>query len=294
MAIEHISDTARWVAMYRAWETERPDAIFRDPYARRLAGARGEAIVRAIPGGRQMAWSMIVRTALYDELIQRLVERERVDVVLHLASGLDTRPYRLPLPSSLQWIEVDLPSLIAEKERELAGETPVCRVTREPVDLADEGARRALFARVGALGGRVLVVTEGLLVYLRPEQVAALARDLRAQPSFRWWLTEISGPRVLEYLKRRAGRILDAANATMHFAPAEGEEFFRPLGWTPVEFREFLVEARRLKREMPLMWLWRPLMAVMGALSSRERQERERRAWRSGVVLLEATSAPAI
>ena len=39
--IENISDTARWVAVYRAMETERPDAIFRDPFAARLAGDTG-------------------------------------------------------------------------------------------------------------------------------------------------------------------------------------------------------------------------------------------------------------
>ena len=37
----HASDTARWVAMYHAMETDRPDAIFRDLHARRLAGAKG-------------------------------------------------------------------------------------------------------------------------------------------------------------------------------------------------------------------------------------------------------------
>ena len=40
--IRNISDTARWVAVFRARETERPDAAFRDPFARRLAGDRGE------------------------------------------------------------------------------------------------------------------------------------------------------------------------------------------------------------------------------------------------------------
>jgi O-methyltransferase involved in polyketide biosynthesis len=40
--IRNVSDTALWVAVYRARETDRPDAVFRDPYARRLAGARGE------------------------------------------------------------------------------------------------------------------------------------------------------------------------------------------------------------------------------------------------------------
>ena len=47
--IENISDTARWVALYRALESERPDAHFRDPYARRLAGEHGEAIARSMP-----------------------------------------------------------------------------------------------------------------------------------------------------------------------------------------------------------------------------------------------------
>jgi O-methyltransferase involved in polyketide biosynthesis len=31
--IRNISDTARWMAVYRARETERPDAHFRDPFA---------------------------------------------------------------------------------------------------------------------------------------------------------------------------------------------------------------------------------------------------------------------
>jgi len=52
MLIEHISDTARWVAYYRAMETERPDAIFSDPFARRLAGLKGEEIVRTMRQAR--------------------------------------------------------------------------------------------------------------------------------------------------------------------------------------------------------------------------------------------------
>ena len=98
--IRNVSDTARWVAFYRAMESERPDAIFRDPFARRLAGEEGEAIVEAMPKGRQFAWPMIVRTAVLDELILRAIERDGVDTVLNLAAGLDTRPYRLPLPGS--------------------------------------------------------------------------------------------------------------------------------------------------------------------------------------------------
>ncbi|MGH7538497.1 MAG: class I SAM-dependent methyltransferase, partial [Gemmatimonadales bacterium] len=72
-AISHVSDTAHWVATYRAMESERPDALFRDPYARRLAGPRGEAIVNALPKAKAFAWPMIVRTAVMDEIILRLI-----------------------------------------------------------------------------------------------------------------------------------------------------------------------------------------------------------------------------
>ena len=44
-----ISDTALWAAVFRARETERDDALFRDPLAKRLAGTRGAQIAHAVP-----------------------------------------------------------------------------------------------------------------------------------------------------------------------------------------------------------------------------------------------------
>src|SRR5207245_10545647 len=88
-SIQNVSDTAVWVAMYRAYESERPDAHFHDPYARRLAGPNGEAIVRSIPRGRATSWPMVVRTVVFDEFVRRAVLDEGADTVLNLASGLD-------------------------------------------------------------------------------------------------------------------------------------------------------------------------------------------------------------
>src|SRR5437899_1395040 len=112
--------------MYRAWESERPDALFHDPYARRLAGPQGETIVRTMPKARTWAWPMVVRTCLFDELILRAIERDGVGTVLNLAAGLDARPWRLPLSPALRWIDVDLPDMIAYKKRQMAGERPRC------------------------------------------------------------------------------------------------------------------------------------------------------------------------
>ena len=133
--IQHVSDTARWVALYRAMESERPDALFHDPYARRLAGERGERILASVPKARVWAWPIVVRTAVMDELILWAIERDGVDTVLNLAAGLDTRPFRLPLLPSLRWIEVDFPDVIAYKREQAPRRRSLEALTAETQDL---------------------------------------------------------------------------------------------------------------------------------------------------------------
>ena len=278
--IQHISDTARWVALYRAMESDRRDALFRDPYARRLAGERAERILAGMKRGREWAWPMIVRTAVMDELILRAIDRDGVTTVLNLAAGLDARPYRLPLPPSLRWVEVDFPDVIAYKQEQLAVERPVCVLEQVGADLTDVARRRALFAEIGGAGRPVLVVTEGLLIYLTREQVAALADDLAAQPSFRWWLLDIASPGLLKMLEKTWGRAVAAGNAPFQFAPAEGTAFFAPHGWREAEFRSTWEEALRLKRTMRLAWLWQ----LIGRLYPKRKREEARRF--AGMVML--------
>ena len=285
MPIRHISDTARWVAYYRAMETERPDALFVDPWARRLAGAKGEEIVRTLKHGQASAWAMIVRTAIFDEIILRVIQRERVDLVVNLAAGLDTRPFRLGLPPALRWVDVDLPDILAYKSETLAGVAPRCVYEAITTDLTNAAARQALFAQLGASAERALIVTEGLLVYLLPEQVATLADDLHAQPSFRWWLIDIASPWLKKFMERTWGKTLDAGNSQMHFFPPDGTAFFAPHGWREAEYRSTVEESRRLRREMKLAWVWR----LMSVFASAERRAEQRKV--SGAALLERTGA---
>jgi methyltransferase (TIGR00027 family) len=282
MELTNISDTARWVAMYRVMESERKDAIFRDAFARRLAGARGEEILAAMPKGRSFAWPMIVRTSLFDEIVLSLAGE--IDTVLNLAAGLDARPYRLALPPSLKWIDVDLPPMIEYKRGVLANEKPRCEVEFVALDLADRAARRALFARVGAAGKRVLVATEGLLVYLTREQAGELAADLHQQPSIRYWLIDIVSPFVLGLMQKTWGKQLDAAAAPLRFAPAEGPQFYTKFGWRVVEARPTFEEARRLKRLPGRMRVF-SLLSFITPKKVREQQQQGL----SGVVLMERT-----
>jgi len=245
--IRNISDTARWVATYRAQESARPDAVFSDPYAKRLAGERGEQIAALMPFKDKNAWPFVARTYSFDAIVTRLVKGD-VDTVINLAAGLDARPYRMQLPATLKWFEVDLPGILDYKEEILRDDRPVCLLERIRCDLSDVSARRELFSNLGSRAGRALVLTEGLISYLSAEEVGALARDLAAPASFQYWANDLGSPGLLKMLQKRVGPHLSAASAPLKFGPPEGPDFFIPFGWKPADVQSVLKVAGRLKR----------------------------------------------
>jgi methyltransferase (TIGR00027 family) len=275
--MDDVSDTARWVAFHRALESERPDALFIDPFARRLAGERGRRIAEEMPtvagqpGPRGLASGLAVRTKAFDEMILDCVESIGADAVLNLAAGLDVRPYRLSLSSSLVWIEADRAAILDEKTEVLARAKPACIVERVAVDLADDRARESLFDRVAGAYTRVVVVTEGLLVYLDAVRVASLADGLRGRTPMRRWVLESCAPEFLKRNMRAWGKVLAQANAEWKFAPPNGFDFFRPRGWSPILRRPFFAEARRFgrEREVPHAWLLRALSSFSGRFRRR-------------------------
>ena len=279
--IRNVSDTALWVAVYRAMESERADALFSDPHAHRLAGERGQAIVDAMPRGKSMGWPMVVRTAVMDEIVLRCV-RQGARTVLNLAAGLDARPFRLPLPASLRWLHVDLPEMLDYFRDHMVGEKPNCGLEYIAADLRDADARREVFARAAGLGP-VLVITEGLLVYLESDQVIELARDLHDIARAKWWLTDLASPKLLQFLEKQWQPKLRQGNAPFRFGPAEGTAFFAPFGWNEAEFRSTWDESIRLDRMMPGGWLWN----FLSKFQSPRKREANRRM--SGIVLMETT-----
>jgi methyltransferase (TIGR00027 family) len=266
LLVRNISDTAMWAAAYRAAETERPDALFRDPFARRLAGARGQKIAQKLTFKDSWAW--VTRTYVFDRYLTAQIEAG-ADMVVNLAAGLDARPFRMALPARLVWVEIDLPDLLAHKEESLRNEKPACVLERIPLDLADRSARQEVFARLGRRAKRAVVVTEGLMIYLTAEEAGALADDLAAIPGFRTWALDLVSPGLLRMLRKKMSADLDRAGAPLKFGPPEGPPFFIPHGWRPVEVASLARTADRLGRLSVLMRLLAKLPESTGAQGSR-------------------------
>ncbi|MDB5036830.1 MAG: methyltransferase [Bacteriovoracaceae bacterium] len=270
MVLENISDTALWVAVYRALESERKDSLFNDHLARKLAGTRGFEIVDKTPKAMSGSWAVVVRTVVFDEWIKNLIDQHKIDLVVNLAAGLDTRPYRLDLPSSLRWIEVDLPAIIEYKNSVLANYTPNCLLERKTCDLKNSEQRAQLFDELNSGRKRILVITEGLLVYLDTKDVIDLARDLSTRSSFIFWMTDLNSPSGIHAMNKKWGKDLQKAKSLMRFAPAEGATFFQPLGWKIELLKLNTIEGKRLKREAKFAWFWRSI----GHLFSAEQRAR--------------------
>ncbi|HEY2744788.1 MAG TPA: SAM-dependent methyltransferase [Polyangia bacterium] len=267
--IRHVSDTAFWVATYRANEGERKDALFSDPLAARLVEGRGRQIAARMSDTKMLAWMIPIRTRIIDDLVAQAIA-DGCDLVVNLGAGLDTRPYRLELPATLTWIEVDFAETIAFKEARLAGEPARCRLERASVDLADTAARRAFLDGVAARAKKALVLTEGVIPYLSNDETAALADDLRARDAFAWW--------IVEYIERRPpisrARRRQMAAAPFRFSPGDWTAFFAAHGWHMQTLRSYGDEARRHRRPPPFDWKVRLLLALA--------PRRTREKWRRG------------
>lgn len=255
--VENISDTARWVAYYRAKENARQDALFRDPFASRLAGEKGEEIGKSMKYGKSTEWYLIIRTKVLDETILELIKTGQIDSVLNLAAGLDTRPYRLELPKEFPWFEADLPGILEYKEKILAADLPRCKLERFRCDLSLPEKRKELFQSIDARAKKCLVITEGLLIYLTKPLVDDLANDLCDHTHFRFWLFDFTSELGLKMVEKRWNKELEKGNSRMQFAPPGGPSYFKNFGWSISRLAWASDESLRLGRDLPFGWIFK-------------------------------------
>jgi O-methyltransferase involved in polyketide biosynthesis len=90
-----------------------------------------------------------------------------------------------------RWFDVDGPAIVERKRELLVDASPRCSWQLLVADLSDETARRQAIRTAMQGAQRVLVVTEGLLLYLRPGQVAALATDLASHTACTAWVMDL-------------------------------------------------------------------------------------------------------
>lgn len=244
--IRNVSDTALWVALYRAQESARIDAHFQDPFAERLAGHRGKQILANQKRVKHLSWPFVARTYLFDLYIQQCLD-DGVTTVINLAAGLDTRPYRMNIPGHIQWIEADLPDMIRYKEEQLDDEAPTCQLKRYQVDLSDAPERRKFFSSLQSDPSKTLVLSEGLLVYLGESTVVELSNELNKDYHFKYWIIDLGSPALVKMMNQRIPD-LGRSGVELIFGPVNGLQFFENMGWSDKKHASLLKTSNKLKR----------------------------------------------
>ena len=255
--ITHVSDTALMVAACRALETEEPDAFARDPFAARLAGERGFAILNGMTWAPILRFGMAVRTRFLDELLAEALATDSISTVLSLGCGLDTRPWRLELPADLRWIEVDFPDMLDYKHGLLADEKTHCRVERLSVDLNDAAQRQTMYEAAGP--GRALVITEGVLMYLPAATVEALAAEIQQATGVAHWISDITTSGFSKAMRSGQGESgFDHVRAPDALEGEQSLDVMSKHGWTTAAMRTYIRDtaftrerARRVFGERP-------------------------------------------
>lgn len=253
--IEDVSDTAFWVAHYRAVETKKKSPLFQDPFAEILSGEKGRQIATQMPWSQYTDWVVKLRTVIIDSFIQTYHQQAGIDAVLNIGAGLDARPYRMDFASDLCWIEVDYPKVIDYKKSKLSFYSPKMKLEQIGLDVADRQARKQLFEQVSGRFNHVLVLTEGVIPYLTNGQVAELSEDLLDVPHFQYWILEYFTQEAIRRMKQK--RLTHLKQAPFQFEPADWHAFFQSLGWKPQELRYFGIESDLLNQKSPLPWIFK-------------------------------------
>jgi methyltransferase (TIGR00027 family) len=196
-----VGTTAVMVAAARAVETDRPDPLIRDPYAKLLVTQAGTGVwetmlddslvakvesfdPEAAAVFQHMRSYQAVRTHFFDAHFAAAVAAGIRQVVI-LASGLDSRAYRLDWPAGTTVYEIDQPKVLAYKSAMLAehGATPSADRHEVPIDLRQDWPA-ALVAEGFDPNARTAWLAEGLLMYLPAEAQNRLFEQI----------TELSAP----------------------------------------------------------------------------------------------------
>jgi methyltransferase (TIGR00027 family) len=170
------------VAASRAAASRGPDPLLDDPYAEPLVRAVGiDHFVKIVDGElssaeddpvlnrRAMNEQITVRTRFFDDFFTAATNSGTRQAVI-LASGLDTRAYRLAWPAGTTVFELDQPEVIEFKTRTLAelGAEPTAQRRTVAIDLRDDWPK-ALLDNGFDPKQPTAWIAEGLLVYLPPE-----------------------------------------------------------------------------------------------------------------------------
>ncbi len=222
--VAEVSFTSQLMAANRAFESQRRDRLFDDPFAEQLAGTKAMQVV--IPKAEEYEAQgrpyVAVRTRFFDDFL--LQSSHTVHQVVLLGAGMDTRAYRLDWQPSTHLYEIDRASVLDYKENILKEAAPKCTRHTIAADLRSDWVQPLIESGYRPEEPSVWLL-EGLLYYLSNSEVSALMKAIDS-------LTVVGSGFAADVIN---DTILDGSDALAQYWQSscnEPETFFAKFGWS--------------------------------------------------------------
>jgi O-methyltransferase involved in polyketide biosynthesis len=163
--LEPVPETLLWTLFHRAVEARRPDRVLADPLAVELVERIDFPFATRFGDGERLSQWQALRARCFDDAIRRFLATRPGGTVIALGEGLETQLWRVD-DGHVRWVTVDLPEVIELRRELLPAHERNRLVGRSVLDPAWQDAIEP--------GVPVLLTAQGLLMYLRPEDVHRL------------------------------------------------------------------------------------------------------------------------
>jgi len=221
-----VSDTAFLTCGARAQDAATAKPVCGDSYAGLFMTEHGKQVFEKFRDDERPLASLVARHRLIDDLLRARIAANADTAVVIIGAGFDTRAFRL---GGGRWTEIDEPQVIDLKNRTLPAEGAGHPLRRIAIDFSSE----ALAAKLPpvAPGSPVVVVMEGIFIYLSEEQIAATLHALRHAYPGHTLLCDLNTRRFMERYGQNLTRQIEALGATLKYLVDDPSALFVQHGY---------------------------------------------------------------
>jgi methyltransferase (TIGR00027 family) len=209
-------------------DARQPFPICNDQFAQRFMDANALRVFEPFRSETMPNITNATRCRIIDDILRS--EMKPGTAVISIGAGFDTRPYRL---AGGNWVELDEAPLLAYKNEKL----PISECSNALRRVAIDFSRESLGDKLAGIDGSqpVIVVIEGVFMYLEPDAILANVRELRRLFPRHLLLCDLMNRRFFERFSGSVHAKLVAMGGAFTARPERPEELFIQQGYVDVE-----------------------------------------------------------
>lgn len=212
ISISGVPETMLQTMYARAKETKKPNAVICDNKAVEIVEKLDYDFALA-DKDFAMGAGVIARTIILDKLVSQFLINHKNAVVVNIACGLDTRCYRNE-GKYARWYNIDLQDTMSVRERFMEEKGPYI------YQIVESATSSSWLHHIEYTDEPVLVIIEGLTMYLSEEDVKKIFTLISAKFSKVTVFVEIMNPFIVKNIKEKS---IDKSDAKFTFGVKNGK-----------------------------------------------------------------------